>query len=181
MLAQSAFLPYSTVLLNVTYHPIMGRYLNVFRNVKATFVNGVQTIQLQIPGEASIVLASPALVSTTAYLAVTSIAVIGLYIAYVTPVFLRRMNPDFKPGRWNLGRWSAPIGWIAVAWVIFIVILFMLPPASPISIDTFNYAPVAVLLVVVFATVSWFLAGRKHFMVDVPEGHDTIPPAEIFR
>lgn len=43
MLAQSAFAPYSTVLLNVTYHPIMGRYLNAYRNVKATFVGGVQT------------------------------------------------------------------------------------------------------------------------------------------
>lgn len=43
MLAQSAFAPYSTVLLNVTYHPIMGRYLNAYHNVKATFVGGVQT------------------------------------------------------------------------------------------------------------------------------------------
>src|SRR5574337_133927 len=43
MLAQSAFLPYGQVLLNVTYHPIMGRYLNAYHNVKATFVGGVQT------------------------------------------------------------------------------------------------------------------------------------------
>ncbi|MEO7131869.1 MAG: amino acid permease, partial [Dermatophilaceae bacterium] len=82
----------------------------------------------------SIILASPALFSTTAYLAVTSIAVIGLYIAYVVPVYLRRRNPDFTPGRWNLGRWSAIIGWIAVVWVVFIVVLFMLPPANPITI-----------------------------------------------
>ncbi|GAA4109085.1 amino acid permease [Knoellia locipacati] len=142
---------------------------------------GTPTNSIWLVTVASIVLASPALVSTTAYLAVTSIAVIGLYIAYVTPVFLRRTNPDFRPGRWNLGRWSAPIGWIAVVWVAFIVVLFMLPPASPITVDTFNYAPIAVLIVIGFATVSWFLAGRKHFMVDVPAGHDTIPPAEIFR
>ena len=56
-------------------------------------------------------------------------------------------NPDFRPGRWNLGRWSALIGWIAVVWVAFIVVLFMLPPASPITVDTFNYAPIAVLVV----------------------------------
>jgi uncharacterized protein (DUF1800 family) len=43
MLAESAFLPYAQVLLNVTWHPIMGRYLNAFRNVKATIVGGVQT------------------------------------------------------------------------------------------------------------------------------------------
>ncbi|HMM56732.1 MAG TPA: DUF1800 family protein [Rudaea sp.] len=43
MLAQAAFLPYGQVLLNVTYHPMMGRYLNAYHNVKATFVGSVQT------------------------------------------------------------------------------------------------------------------------------------------
>jgi amino acid transporter len=127
----------------------------------------------------SIVLASPAIKSIVAYLAVTSIAVIGLYIAYVVPVLLRRLNPDFVPGRWNLGRWSPVIGWVAVVWVAFIVVLFMLPPASPITGGNFNYAPVAVGVVVVFATVSWFAGGRKHFMRDVPGGHDTKPASEL--
>jgi hypothetical protein len=39
---------------------------------------------------------------------------------------------------------------------------------------------VAVGPVVVFATVTWFIGGRRHFMRDVPEGHDTEPPAEVF-
>lgn len=142
---------------------------------------GTPTNSIWLVTVASIILASPSLFSTTAYLAVTSIAVIGLYIAYVTPVLLRRLNPDFRPGRWNLGRWSAPIGWIAIVWVGFIVILFMLPPASPVTVDTFNYAPIAVGVVALFALASWFAGGRKHFMRDVPEGHDTIPPAEIFQ
>ena len=77
---------------------------------------------------------------------------IGLYIAYVAPVFLRRLNPDFKPGPWNLGKWSALIGWIAVVWVGFICVLFVLPPESPDHRSTtFNYAPVAVIVVVIFA------------------------------
>ena len=112
----------------------------------------------------SIILASPALVSTTAYFAVTSIAVIGLYIAYVIPVFLRRVNPDFTPGPWNLGRWSALIGWVAVAWVIIICILFVLPPVAPVDVSTFNYAPVAVLVVLAFALISWQVSGKKNFM-----------------
>ncbi|HYP46063.1 MAG TPA: amino acid permease [Propionibacteriaceae bacterium] len=113
----------------------------------------------------AIVLASPALVNTTAYLAVTSIAVIGLYIAYVVPVFLRRVSPDFTPGPWNLGRWSALIGWIAIVWVGIICVLFVLPPASPVTLSTFNYAPVAVLVVLLFATLSWHLKGKHHFML----------------
>ena len=110
----------------------------------------------------------------------TSIAVIGLYIAYVVPVFLRRRNPAFRTGDWHLGRWSAAIGWIAVGWVIFIVILFMLPAYAPGTGDTFNYAPVAVLAVLLLATGSWFLRGHHHFMRDVPEGHDTRSADEIF-
>ncbi|HET7397730.1 MAG TPA: amino acid permease [Intrasporangium sp.] len=131
----------------------------------------------------SVILTLPALQSLVAYAAVTSIAVIGLYIAYVVPVFLRRTNPDFRPGRWNLGRWSPIIGWVAVAWVAFIVVLFMLPAYSPGSWGdkTFNYAPVAVGFVVLFATATWVVGGRKHFMRDVPAGHDTKPAAEIFR
>jgi hypothetical protein len=69
---------------------------------------------------------------------------------------------------------------VAVTWVGFIVILFMLPPASPITVNTFNYAPIAVLAVLVFSTVTWFAGGRVHFMRDVPKGHDTKPATEIF-
>src|SRR5579862_5678179 len=74
------------------------------------------------------ILGLPYLWNPTAYAAVTSIAVIGLYIAYVTPTFLRlRQGDNFQRGPWHLGRWSRPIGIIAVVWVIIITVLFMLP------------------------------------------------------
>ena len=45
------------------------------------------------------ILALPYLYNIAAYAAVTSIAVIGLYISYLTPVFLRRINGSaFTPG-----------------------------------------------------------------------------------
>src|SRR3954451_14223341 len=147
---------------------------------KVTPLTGTPTNSIWLCVACSVVLAAPALKSGVAYLAVTSIAVIGLYIAYVIPVFLRRRNPEFRQGAWSLGRWSAVIGWIAVAWVGFIVVLFMLPPAAPVTVATFNYAPVAVVVVLAFATVMWFAVGRKHFMKDVPEGHGTKAAAEIF-
>ena len=127
----------------------------------------------------SIILASPALFSTTAYLAVTSIAVIGLYIAYVTPVLLRRLNKNFTPGVWNLGRWSAVIGWVAVIWVCFIIILFVLPPSRPITVSSFNYSPIAVAVVAVLAVTLWFAGGRKHFMSDEGSEHLTLKADEL--
>jgi amino acid permease (GABA permease) len=111
----------------------------------------------------STLLVLPSLWNTTAYLAATSIAVIGLYVAYVAPVFLRRRNPDFKPGPWNLGKWSPLVGWIAIVWVIIICILFVLPTASPITATTFNYTIFAVALVVGAATIWWFVSARKWF------------------
>ncbi len=106
----------------------------------------------------------PYLWNATAYAAVTSIAVIGLYIAYVAPVFLRlRAGDRFTPGPWNLGRWSRPVGVVAVLWVVFIVVLFLLPQASPITALTFNYAPVAVGVVLLFAGGWWALSARHWF------------------
>jgi amino acid permease (GABA permease) len=144
---------------------------------------GTPTNSIWLCVTCSVVLTLPALWSLTAYFAVTSIAVIGLYIAYVTPVFLRRRRPDFKPGRWSLGRWSAPIGWIAVVWVCFIVVLFMLPQYAPGTPGdaTFNYAPLAVLAVLAFATITWFIGGRQHFMHGRKDEHLTKSLDEIFK
>ncbi|HKA69953.1 MAG TPA: amino acid permease [Actinomycetes bacterium] len=110
------------------------------------------------------ILGVPYLWNVTAYAAVTSIAVIGLYIAYVIPTFLRRRQGDaFQRGPWHLGRWSALVGWTAVIWVGFISILFMLPQKSPVDRNTFNYAPIAVLVVLGFAGIWWLVSARKWF------------------
>jgi amino acid permease (GABA permease) len=112
----------------------------------------------------ALILGLPYLWNPTAYAAVTSIAVIGLYIAYVTPTFLRlRQGESFKRGPWHLGRWSRPIGIIAIIWVIFITILFMLPTVSPITVANFNYTVVAVAAVVGFAGIWWLVSARNWF------------------
>jgi amino acid transporter len=105
--------------------------------------------------------------SIVAYFAVTSIAVVGLYIAYVMPTFLRlRAGDAFKPGPWNLGKWSKLIGAIAVVWVVFICIMLMMPQFAPAGgklIDYLNYAPIAVGIVIGFAGIYWLVSARKWF------------------
>jgi amino acid permease (GABA permease) len=110
------------------------------------------------------VLGLPYLWNTTAYAAVTSIAVIGLYIAYVLPTFLRlRQGDAFQRGPWHLGRWSKLVGTIAVVWVCFITVLFMLPQVSPVTATSFNYTPIAVVVVLGFAGIWWLASARKWF------------------
>ena len=109
------------------------------------------------------ILGLPYLYSPVAYAAITSIAVIGLYVAYIAPVFLRlRAGDKFQAGPWNLGRWSRPIGIVATIWVVFIFILFMLPQAFPITIQTFNYTPV-VFLVVLGGAAIWYAVSAKNW------------------
>ena len=112
----------------------------------------------------ALILGLPYLWNYAAYAAVTSIAVIGLYIAYVTPTFLRlRRGEEFKRGPWHLGRWSYVVGWIAVVWVVIIFFLFMLPQVGPITFTTFNYASIAVLAVIGFAGIYWLVSARHWF------------------
>src|SRR6266566_2870064 len=107
----------------------------------------------------------PYLWNPVAYAAVTSIAVIGLYIAYGMPILLRLLAGDsFQRGPWHLGRWSYVVGWIAVIWIAFIAILFVLPQVSPgTTLTTFNYAIVAVAVVLLYSGGYWFLSARNWF------------------
>ena len=58
----------------------------------------------------------------------TSIAVIGLYIAFALPIILRiKAGDSFERGAWTLGdhyKWIAPV---SVAWIALICVLFLMP------------------------------------------------------
>jgi amino acid transporter len=117
----------------------------------------------------------------TAYVAVTSIAVIGLYIAYAIPIYLRlRAGDTWEPGEWNLGRWYKLVGWIAVIWIAFISILFILP-TGPFGVPwhtakfkwtLFNYAPVAVGGTILLVGLWWMLSARKWFTGPITQGSE---------
>jgi amino acid transporter len=70
------------------------------------------------------------------YPAVTGISTIGLYLSYGLPLLLRLLA--IRAGRWrhaangpwSLGSWSVPVTLIALIWIAFITVLFVLPPNS---------------------------------------------------
>ena len=110
---------------------------------------------------------------SVAFFAIVSIGTVGLYIAYIIPVFLRLRNRDFQPGPWNLGKWSKPIGWVAFIWVIFIGIIFFVPAFYPwlpgqeidgvnVGLNNFNWA--GPLMVLIFAVIGiWWLVSAKNW------------------
>ena len=124
------------------------------------------------------VVALPALIGNAsntpiAFFALTAVTVIGLYIAYAIPIFLRlRMGSSFEPGPWTLGnkyKWMAPIALIEVA----IACIFFCAPFGPAGIPGdadfkwdngyVQYAPLLVGAVILFAGVWWLVSARKWF------------------
>ena len=80
-----------------------------------------------------------------AFFAVVSITVIGLYIAYVIPIFLRwRMGDAFEPGPWTNGKKYKWMNLFSTIWVGIITVIFCLPftPAAVPWDDDFDWKAV---------------------------------------
>lgn len=111
------------------------------------------------------------LVVPVAFYAVTSIAVIGLYLSFAIPIWLRwRAGDSFQAGSWNNGakyRWMNPI---AVAEIVIVSIYLMMPfvpGAVPFS-DVFewkfvNYAPLVTVGALLALTIWWQASARHWF------------------
>ena len=121
---------------------------------------------------------------STAFFALTGICVIGLYISYAIPIYLRLTNPDFKVGPWNLKGRHKLVGWTALVWIVFISVLFVAPlfwpfwpiwgdgnnilneagePSGAYKVNNFNFTGPLILLSAIFVVGYWRLSGRKWF------------------
>ncbi len=86
----------------------------------------------------------------TAIVIITAISTIFLYAAYGVVIYLGATTQGWLSERvWSLGRWSKPIAWIAVLWVVVLMVLFSWPTSGNISWP-FMAATVVVLLIYYF-------------------------------
>jgi amino acid transporter len=93
----------------------------------------------------------------TAIVIITAISTIFLYAAYGVVIYLGATTEEWRTHRvWSLGRWSKPIAYVAVFWVIVLMILFSFPTSGNISWP-FMVGTVVLLLIYYFG---W---ARAHF------------------
>ena len=105
-----------------------------------------------------------------AYFAITAICTVGLYIAYIIPVYLRlRQGDRFQPGPWTLGRHYKWVNSGAILFVILVVYALDIPtvPAgvpwhSGFQWTALNYSPL-VLIVGVLVGIWWVVDARKRY------------------
>src|SRR5262245_1625195 len=68
------------------------------------------------------------------YPAVTGVSTLGLYLSYGIPLLLKLLAirqgvwTVRANGPWSLGSWSLPVNVVALVWIAFISVLFVLPP-----------------------------------------------------
>ena len=106
-----------------------------------------------------------------AFYAVVSVAVIGLYLAFLIPIYLRwRMGDTFVPGSWTLGnkyKWMNPIAVAEIAIICVYFILPFTPAAVPGNADFswkfVNYAPFLTIGTLVILLIWWNVSAKKWF------------------
>ncbi|OSX57964.1 hypothetical protein POSPLADRAFT_1076097 [Postia placenta MAD-698-R-SB12] len=104
----------------------------------------------------SILLGLLAFAGAQAINAIFSLSVVALYVAYAIPIAARFLGKnDFAPGPFNLGRFSGPVAFLAVAWMTFMGIVFLFPTSPQTDTADMNYAIVVLGGVLVLSLV-WY-------------------------
>jgi amino acid transporter len=121
--------------------------------------------------EVNIGTADKPLIVPVAFYAVVSVAVIGLYLAFLIPIWLRwRMGDAFQPGSWNNGAKYKWMNLVAVIEIAIISVYFILPfvPAGVPFSESFdwkfvNYAPILTIGSLIVLAIWWRLSARHWF------------------
>jgi amino acid transporter len=126
-----------------------------------------------------------------AYFAITAICTVGLYLAYIIPVYLRlRMGDRFKAGPWTLGKRYKVVNILAIAFVVLVVYALDGPTTAAgapwntgFTWTAFNYSPL-VLLIGVIVGVWWWVSAKNHYKgpVRTIDDHDltaVVPPTDV--
>jgi len=110
----------------------------------------------------------------------TSVAVIGLYIAFMLPIILRlRAGEAFERSAWHLGKHYKWIDVVAIAWIIFISIVFLLPFAyggipwnDGFDWNLVNYTPLTVGGAFLLFGGWYLLSARAWFKGPIRQGDE---------
>ncbi|OTB15086.1 hypothetical protein K445DRAFT_23100 [Daldinia sp. EC12] len=112
--------------------------------------------------------------STTAFNAMTSLALLGQYTTYLLPtifILIRRIYPgkNIPYGPWELGRWGIPINIFTIAFSFLTIAFNVLPAEFPVNATNMNYAGVVFGAALIICALLWFVMGHKHYAGPIKE------------
>ena len=103
--------------------------------------------------------------SNAAFNAILSLQLSSLMASYaicITCIVIRKIrHPETLPrARWSLGRYGLTINIIAACYATFASFWTFWPNATPVDAESFNWAPVIFMGVVIIAMVTYVVQGR---------------------
>ncbi|KAJ6112268.1 Amino acid/polyamine transporter I [Penicillium sp. IBT 18751x] len=122
--------------------------------------------------------------SSTAFNAVLSMAILGMYASYLTPIlfmfmYRRRTSNSIVcaamgTGAFNMGqRWGPTVNVVAMMWLILAMVFSTFPTVMPVTPENMNYCVVVTTGWVVLGAVYYYLfSGKSRFtgpMVELAE------------
>ncbi|EIW80593.1 hypothetical protein CONPUDRAFT_154619 [Coniophora puteana RWD-64-598 SS2] len=92
--------------------------------------------------------------------AVFAMSMVAIYVAYIGPIAARVMAAwneaaCFRPGPFHMGYWGVPINLVALAFMVFTIVVFLFPASPGTAVADMNYA-VVVLSVMFALIVGWY-------------------------
>ncbi len=103
-------------------------------------------------------------VFSAVYSVIVAVSTTALYLAYGIPIYLNIRNKARKQGEyatdktapWSLKGWGTLINWLAVLWIVFITLLFSIPPNE--------LAGWSIIGLGVFMFLYWQFYAKSHFV-----------------
>ncbi|KAH6638073.1 amino acid permease-domain-containing protein [Boeremia exigua] len=99
--------------------------------------------------------------------ALFSIGAISAFVAFTIPIFIRVffVGNRFRPGPWNLGRYSIPTGVVASAFVALMVPILCFPSVTGADLhaDEMNWTCVVYGVPMLLVSIWWVVSARKWF------------------
>ncbi|WOO83601.1 Choline transport protein [Vanrija pseudolonga] len=115
----------------------------------------------------SIVLGTIYLGSTVAFNAIAGSSMFFLNFSYIVPLIILVIRGekvfDGQPRRWSLGRWRRIVNLQGLAYLCLTSVVFLFPPALPVTGTSMNYIIVVVVIVFIMTGLTWVFDGRKRF------------------
>lgn len=99
--------------------------------------------------------------NTTAFNAIISMSILGMYASYVLPISFMllygRRSAVHRPGWFSMGRWGPTINIIALLWGAVAITFSMFPSYQPVTAQNMNYASLVL--------GGWFIIGAVYYLL----------------
>ncbi|OLN86253.1 Choline transport protein 6 [Colletotrichum chlorophyti] len=115
--------------------------------------------------------------NTTAFNAILSMAIIGMYCSYIIPIvymlaYGRRSLGSTEYGPFKLGPALGPVlNVISLIWMVVVIVFSTFPSALPVTPQNMNYSIVVMAGWLLFGVIYYVFFGRKKFEVPVVDSN----------